>query len=54
MNVKKFLSNIITSALVIVTVWAAASYTEILVKNTRPNPTYSAANIIVNIAAEGS
>lgn len=46
MNVKKGLSNVI---ILLIVVYFIGCYGEILVKNTKPNPSYSNLNVITKI-----
>jgi hypothetical protein len=41
---KKFISNVITVALILVTVWFIGSFVEVVSKNLDENPKYSKAN----------
>ena len=45
----KILSKIITVTSIIIMLWFAASYIEIVCKNLTPNPEYSNHNVIVNL-----
>lgn len=51
-NVKKFITNMLCIISVIIFIWMVASFLEIISKNTEPNPTYSEANLIVQLIKE--
>lgn len=53
-NVKKCITNMLYITSVIILIWMVASYVEIICKNTDPNPTYSEANLIVQIIKEAN
>lgn len=49
---KKICFNIYMIITAVILIWMAASFMEILSKNTTENPTYSEGNIIIRIAEE--
>lgn len=46
---KRLLSSLLYTTVILAFIWGMASYIEIICKNTSPNPKYSEYNIIVNL-----